>query len=143
MIKLLRFLFILSTIVLYTGCNALQENAKDKYIADYEIFVKEVRVLHDNFTEEEWEECYVKYEEFSVSKKKQHAKHFTDLDIKKIDSLEEEYAGYLIEQEIDNFIDSLGEGIKKGIEEIGDFIDETAKELEDWSSQESGLDTIK
>ena len=143
MIKLLRFSFILSSIVLYTGCGALQEKAKDKYIADYEIFVKEVRVLHDNFTEEEWEECYVKYEEFSVSKKKQHAKHFTDSDIKKIDSLEEEYTSYLIEQEIENFIDSLGEGIKKGIEEIGDFIDETAKELEDWSNQESGVDTIK
>ena len=56
MIKLLRFLFILSAIVLYTGCTALQEKSKDKYIADYEIFVKEVRVLHDNFTEEEQNE---------------------------------------------------------------------------------------
>ena len=36
MIKLLRFLFILSAIVLYTGCSAFQEKAKDKYIADYE-----------------------------------------------------------------------------------------------------------
>ena len=59
-----------------------------------------------------------------------------------IDLLEEEYASYLIEQEINDFIDSLGKGIKKGIEEIGDFIDETAKEFEEWSNEESDLDSI-
>ncbi|MAZ58718.1 MAG: hypothetical protein CMP56_04885 [Flavobacteriales bacterium] len=143
MAKLLRFSFIIFSILLYAGCGALQEKSKDKYITDYEIFVKEVRVLHENFTDEEWEECYLKYEEFSVAKKKKHAKYFTESDIKKIDLLEEEYASYLIEQEINDFIESLGKGIKKGIEEIGDFIDETAKDFEEWSNEESDLDSIK
>jgi hypothetical protein len=117
--------------------------SKDNYIADYEIFVKEIRVLHENFTDEEWEECYLKYEDFSIHKKKKYAKHFTETDIKKIDLLEDEYASYLIEEEVNDFFESLGKGLKKGIEEIGDFIDETAKDLEDWSNEESDLDSIK
>ena len=143
MMNLLKFSFIIFSVLLYTGCSALKEKAKDRYVADYEVFVKEVRVLHEHFTDEEWEECYLKYEEFSITKKKKYAKYFTESDIKKIDALEEEYASYLMEEEINNFIDSLGKGIQKGIDEIGDFIDETAKELEDWSNQESVVDSIK
>ena len=70
--------------------------AKDNYISDYEVFVKEVRVLHENFTEEEWEEYRLKYELLSVEEKKKHAKHFTEEDIQKIASLEEEYDSLIL-----------------------------------------------
>ena len=51
--KLLKLFSIIFCVFLYTSCGQMGVKAKDNYISDYEVFVKEVRVLHENFTEEE------------------------------------------------------------------------------------------
>ena len=135
------FSFILLLAILCTSCTQIDINKKDNYIAEYETFVKEVRVLHENFTDQEWEECRARYNYFSIEEKKVHAKHFTESDIQKINSLEDEYATYLIVENFDDFMNSIGDVIEKGVVEFGNLLEETGKELENMLNEE--LDTVQ
>ena len=108
---------------------------KDKYVNEFELFLKEVRILHDDFTDEEWDDFHDRYNEL-VAEKKEHAKYFTLADEKKIKRLKDEYQEHRMEENIDdlldktvnkigNFIDGISDAINEGLMENVDSVENT------------------
>ena len=112
---------------------------KDKYVDEFELFLKEVRVLHDDFTDEEWDNFHNRYNEL-VDEKKQHAKYFNLADEKKIKELEDEYQEHRVEENIDNLFE-------KTVNKIGDFIGGISDAINEGLSEDvdsvEALDTLE
>jgi hypothetical protein len=101
-------MFILSIIIL--GCSFY---SKDDYLKGFNAFIIKVEADYKTYSDEDWENKELEYQEYINSQYKKFKEKLTDEDVRSVGKLKGKYQAIKIKYEANKYIDKAVESINQ------------------------------
>jgi len=129
-IKILVVIVVCSIALFLT--NAVTKTAgKDSYINNFENFIEEVKIDHEEYSKTEWKDIETEYLDLSEKKRLIYEDLLTKEDKKRLSRLEGQYLSYRTSGFIDNIMKTTKDVFNNAIEYIDGFMEAEEIEVED------------
>lgn len=88
-----------------TSCSFL--DTKENYLEKFEVFIGNIEVYGVTYTEDEWNEVQIEFENYSIVLYSKFKNELTSLEIRKVDKLNSRYEVVILKYKINKVIDSI------------------------------------
>ena len=122
---------IVCSIALFLTNTVTKTAGKDSYINNFENFIEEVKIDHEEYSKSEWIDIEKEYLDFSEKKKLVYQELLSKEDIKRLSRLEGEYSSYRTSGFIDNIMTTTKDVFNNAIEYIDGFMQVKKTESQD------------
>jgi tRNA nucleotidyltransferase/poly(A) polymerase len=103
------FCCILATTCLLVSCSP----SKDRYLTEFSNFVKEIETNYKQYTDEDWEQKEIHYQQY-IGKQYQRFEHkFSDSDQEQIGKLKGKYQTIKVKYQAEKFIDNASKNLQQ------------------------------
>lgn len=122
---------VVCSIALFLTNTVTKTVGKDSYINNFENFIEEVKIDHEEYSKTEWKDIETEYLDLSEKKRLIYEDLLTKEDKKKLSRLEGQYLSYRTSGFLDNIMKTTKDVFNNAVEYIDGFIEAEEIEVED------------
>lgn len=119
------------SIALFLTNTVTKTAGKDSYINNFENFIEEVKIDHEEYSKTEWKDIETEYLDLSEKKRLIYEDLLTKEDKKRLSRLEGQYLSYRTSGFIDNIMKTTKDVFINAVEYIDGFMEAEEIEVED------------